>query len=390
MTDKITEAAWCRAEELRRRMKRFKLVFVQCGAMFDVIREPLLEELGRSRMKAAAFAAGDCNVDEDTTTVVIDDVEVFAATGNSGGTTLGALREKVNELCDQDITVCLVSRRPKNAFAPVTGSNLLEDASPYYIPLLEEHECLDGKHNADGPTLPAVGLSSSYDINELVRSTVSELGVNVLTELDFALFEARHELNFVTEIDPSVRDALRSAGLLHVAGDEPKLALTQLWRLKNAVADAMAEVVTPQSDLAAVSDGLWQIERTIRRSLRESAIADSPQKWRNGLLNASLAEKVLGRARVDVNVTAASVAELRDPIEWLSLGELLDLVQSRKFDGLFWDELTWRLFKNDIVPIRNRLSHMRLLKKGDKATVRMWARRVADIKAPPKPAAPRP
>jgi hypothetical protein len=383
MTDKIALAARARAEEALRRMKRFRLVFVQCGAMFDIIREPLLEELGGLRMDAAALAAGDCRPDEDTTTVVLNDVEVFAATGDSQGTTLGALREKVNELCDRDIAVCLVSRRPKNAFAPVTGSNLLEDASPYYIPLLEVQECVEGLHSPDGLTLPAVGLGGSYDLDELLRSTVRELGVNVLTELDFTLFEARHELNFVTEIDPSIADALRSAGLLHLMGEERHFALGQLWRLKQAIADAMAEVVTPQPDLAAVSSDLWQIERTIRRLLRDAAVADCPKKWRKVLLSESLAETVLGRARGDVNVTAASVAELRDPIEWLSLGEMLELVQSKKFGGLFWDELTWRLFKNDIVPIRNRLSHMRLLKKGDKATVRMWVRRMADIKTPP-------
>jgi len=57
---------------------------------------------------------------------------------------------------------------------------------------------------------------------------------------------------------------------------------------------------------------------------------------------------------------------------------------------LFWDELTWRLFKNDIVPIRNRLSHMRLLKKGDMATVRMWVKRVTDSKVPPNNTSPHP
>lgn len=380
MTDKITTAAHRRAEEIRLRMKRFKLVFVQCGSIFDIIREPLIEGLGGMRMTAAEFAAGDREFDADRTTVVLDDVEVFAATGNSNGASLGRLRQKVNELCDKDVTVCLVSRRPKNAFAPVPGSNLLEDASPYYIPLLEGHECLDGQHDAGGPTLPAVGLSNDCDLDELVRSAVAELGVNVLTELDFALFEARHDSNFVTEIDPSVRDAMRSAGLLRVVDDEPKLTLARIGQLKNAIADAMAEAVTPQADLADISDGLWQIERTIRRFLRAAAVADS-SKWRKALLNEALAAKVLDRARWDVNVTAVSVAELRDPIEWLSLGEMLDIVQSKKFNGLFWDELTWRHFKNDILPIRNRLSHMRLLKKGDKATVRMWALRVARVKA---------
>jgi hypothetical protein len=380
MTDKTTEAARRRAEEARLRMKRFKLVFVQCGAMFNVIREPLLAELGGQFMTAQALATGAISVDEDSTLVVLDDVEVFAATGKTQDTTLGALRQKVNELCDHGFEVCLISRMPRNAFAPVAGSSLLDDASVYYMPLLEEQECIQGQHSKTGPTLPAVGLCDNCDVGELLGSTVRELGVNVLTELDFTLFEARHELNFVSELDPAVADALRSAGLLYLEDEETHFSPLPLWRFKNAIADAMAEVVTPQSDLAAVSDGLWLIERTIRKMLRAAAAEKSPTKWRKELLNESLTAKVLDRARSDVNVTAASVAELRDPIEWLSLGELLELVQSKRFDGLFWNPLTWKHFAKDIIPIRNRLSHMRLLKKGDKATVRMWARRVASVK----------
>lgn len=380
MTDKITEAARGRAAEARRRLKRFNLVFVQCGAMFDVIRGPLLEELDGTLLKAAAFATG-APIGEESALVVLDEVEVFAATGKAQNTTLGALRQKVNELCDSGFKVCLISRMPRNAFAPVAGSSLLDDASVYYMPLLEPQECTEGRHSETGPTLPPVGLSDSCDVGELLRSTVRELGVNALTELDFTLFEARHEMNFVTELDPAVADALLSAGLIYLENEERRFSPVPLWQLKNAVADTMAELVTPQADLASVSDGLWLIERTIRKFLRSAATTQSPTKWRKELLNQSLAMKVLERARSDVNVTATIVSELRDPIEWLSLGELLELVQSKKFDGLFWDALTWKHFTKDIIPIRNRLSHMRLLKKGDKATVRMWARRVSNVKS---------
>lgn len=381
MTDKITLAAQYRAAQLRQRLRRFKLVFIQCGAMFEPLRGSLLGELGGCLLTAESLAAGFGEVDPDSTYVVLDAVEVFAATGKTGGTTMGALREKVNKLCDRGFEVCLVSRVPRNAFAPVPGSNLLDDASAYFLPLLDEQECVEGRHNASGPTLPSVGLAETDDVDALLRDTVRQLGVNVLTELDFTIFEAKHELNFVNELDASVADALRSAGLIHIEDDERRFSpAVPLWRFTNVVADVMAEVVAPQLDLAAVSDGLWQIERTIRMRLRAAAISEADTKWRKGLLNEQLAKKVLERARSDVNVTATGVSELRDPIEWLSLGELLEVVQSARFGGLFWDSLAWKHFAKDIVPIRNRLSHMRLLKKGDLATVRMWASRVTNAK----------
>ncbi|UUV29899.1 hypothetical protein NQK81_34830 [Amycolatopsis roodepoortensis] len=168
---------------------------------------------------------------------------------------------------------------------------------------------------------------------------------------------------------------MRSAGLAHVvdggfAFTTPRL----LWKFRDAIGDVMASHVSPQTDLAEVTDGLWYIERCIRKALRDAAINEPNVKnWRKSLLHKNTAATALGRARSDAYVGALSVAELRDPIEWLSLPELLEVVRSDRFGGLFWDKVSWDRFSQQIVPIRNRLSHMRLLKKGDKATVRKWA-----------------
>ncbi|WP_284743917.1 hypothetical protein [Amycolatopsis sp. RTGN1] len=199
----------------------------------------------------------------------------------------------------------------------------------------------------------------------------------MLTDLDFAIFEANHVDGFVNEVEPAVAEALRGAGLAQVVdGSLEFTAVGPFWKFKNAVADTIAAVVGPQSELSDVSDGLWLIERTIRKALREAAIAASGGSWRRNLFNKAIADNVLGRARGDVYPTAATVSDLRDPTEWLSLGELLEVVRSPQFDGLSWDAVAWKHFTQDIVPIRNRLSHMRLLKKDDRATVRMWVNRV--------------
>jgi len=138
-------------------------------------------------------------------------------------------------------------------------------------------------------------------------------------------------------------------------------------------------MVEPPVDLADISNGLWFIERSIRLKLRDYAISAFGSKWRSQVLHGDLATKVLGRARFDAAVTALSVAELRDPIEWLSVGELLQVISHRTVGGLGQDTVLWEKFTAEIVPIRNRLSHMRLIKKGDRETVLMWASRIAQI-----------
>jgi hypothetical protein len=377
MTDPILNAAKSRAEEIRNRLNRFKLVFVQCGAAFDILREPMLEALGGVVLNATDVVGSFSSIDPLLGPIILEGLELFALTGKAGTTTLGTLRMMVNQLCEDDAQVCLFSRSPKIAFAPVAGSNLLADASTHYLPLLEKSECPEETHVKTGFVLPSVGLGKETDARQLLRSAVEELGVNVLSELDFAIFEAKHGPDFVNELDPLITEAMLGAGLAQNTEEGVSfVSPVPFWKFQDAVADAMPEIVSPQEDLGAVSGGLWQIERTIRKLLRSAAIESFEDKWRKNLFNETIAKLVLDRARDDVNVTAASVAELRDPIEWLSLGELLEVVQSKKFNGLFWDNRTWRHFTQDVVPIRNRLSHMRLLKKGDKATVRMWVKRI--------------
>jgi hypothetical protein len=107
-----------------------------------------------------------------------------------------------------------------------------------------------------------------------------------LAELDFAIFEARHGASFVGELDPATAEAIRGAEFAYVADDELTFtAPTPFWQFQNAVADVMANLVQPQADLAAVSDGLWQIERTIWKVLRDAAVNASGAKWRKNLFN---------------------------------------------------------------------------------------------------------
>ncbi|MEU0532169.1 hypothetical protein [Amycolatopsis tolypomycina] len=377
MTELILSAAQSRAADIRRKLKRNKLVFVQCGAAFEVLRAPLLTELDGTLLDAVGFAENADPVELPTGRVILDNVEAFAADGKAGNATLGALRARVNQLRDREIDVCLVSRMPKIAFAPVPGSNLLDDAASHCLPLLSPEERPPEVRTNPGAALPAIGLGTDPDVQALLRASLGELDVHVLTDLDFAIFEANHLDGFVNEVEPAVAEALRGAGLAQVVDSALEFTETgPFWQFKNAVADTIAAVVVPQSELSDVSEGLWLIERTIRKLLREAAIEASGGRWRRNVFNKAIADSVLGRARGDVYATATTVSDLRDPTEWLSLGELLEVVQSPQFKGLSWDSVAWKHFTQDIVPIRNRLSHMRLLKKGDRATVRMWVNRV--------------
>jgi hypothetical protein len=81
---------------------------------------------------------------------------------------------------------------------------------------------------------------------------------------------------------------------------------------------------------------------------------------------------VLERARKDAQPSAGAVKELRDPLEWLTTVELLELREERELGDLGLESYLWTKLRNSVVPIRNRAAHMRFIGAQDARTVRNW------------------
>ena len=152
--------------------------------------------------------------------------------------------------------------------------------------------------------------------------------------------------------------------------------------VRNALAEALSACTTPQEDLRFVAEGLWSIERLIRHKAREVAVSAFGETWRKKALYGDLPDKVLERARGDTYPAARSVGEIRDPLEWLTLGELLELVDRAPYNLLGAARPVWRKLAGDLLPIRNRLSHMRLLRSADRDAVRLWLVQAERLFAP--------
>lgn len=379
MTVDAAAAASRRAEIIRTRMRRNKLVFVQCGAAFSVLRAQMLEIVGGCALSLADIDDVS-ELTSDADIVSISEVEILALTGEVGRLTMGRLRVAVDALLDAGKTVCLLSRAPKISYRPVPGSSVVEDAATVHLPVLGIEDGLAAGEQPDDWKLPAAALGESVSIDDLLADIIRELGVNLLAALDHAVFDSPARTDVLPLLEAREREALRGAGLVEISGEDSTLTLPRRQsELRESLSRVLADVVAAQPELGEVVAGLWLIERTIRRDLRASAIAQFATRWRSQALHGDLNVKVLERARADSNVTATSVGELRDPTEWLTLGELMEVAQRPNFSGLAFDDVAWRHFASEVLPVRNRVSHMRLLKKGDAETIRMWSARVIKV-----------
>jgi hypothetical protein len=377
MSDGIEIIVTRRSDELKKRLKRFNLVFVPCGANFSILREPLLVNLGGAVRIAATFATSVDDPDIGSL-LILTEIEKFAQNGKFGGGTLGQIRQKVGKFLEAGSMVCLLSSQPRIAYRSVPGSSIIEDSAVCFLQALDDDECAPDAIIAG--VLPSFGLKHRSDLAGLLYDAISELGVGMLAALDHAIFEAGLGRDFLRLLEPREIEALQGAGFVKISEEKTEFTTPQCFvEFTEAVAAVLAGVVSPQDELASISEGIWLIERTVRAKLRQLAIQQFAGRWKKNLLHGDLQLKVVGRARIEANVTALNISDLRDPIEWLSLGELLEVVQGIKFNGFGLDELFWRRFKYDILPIRNRLSHMRLIKKGDRETVAMWVARIKSV-----------
>ncbi|TLM83481.1 hypothetical protein [Pseudarthrobacter sp. NamE5] len=371
------EAALVRSKQARNKVKRRGLLFIQLGIVFEVLREDFLANLGGRCVTAEELCAGAPTELPQEGILVITDFEVMTAPGRSSSHPLGVLRKVISEVMEVGVDVCLVSRAPRVAFPKVPGSSIIEDASVFHLPLLAAEECesFEGDQKPPGYLLPAVGIEKR-DCAEVFHHSLRELGVGTLASLDHALYETETKsADMIKHLDVAQSEALRGAGLLRTNedGDYVFAVPNRINEFREALAHALADVVLPQDDWREVADGLFTIERMIRRSLRNAAIERHQGRWRKQVANhGDLAEKLVKRANGDAYLTALSVAELRDPIEWMSLGELLEVVRSNNYAGLGITDSTWQRFAFEVLPIRNRLSHMRLIKDRDKATITAW------------------
>ncbi|MDF2146766.1 hypothetical protein [Knoellia sp. p5-6-4] len=355
-------------EDVSQQSSRYGLVLALVGYAHEPLRTGFTA-VSEHVMTVSDYLAE--TLDDGPIRVVLTDVESMCS--DSAGNGLGLLRERVSSDLDRSINVVLVSRYPRIRYPAVPGSSLLEDAKLLLPPLATP---VSRERGDPAAVLPIHAERPNQDLWQTLACILEELGDEVLASLDHALFESmctRDEA--LTLPTPRVLEALCGAGLVQLQGEDFKWTMpTRHGELREALADALAAMTHTPRSMNETFGAVWSLERTLRRAIRARARTLWGATWRQEALNGDLPTKTLERAKGDAYAAAKSIRELRDPLEWLSLGELLELRRRPEFGGLGVEEIVWTKLAMEVLPVRNRLSHMRLLQDGDLSTVRKWQR----------------
>lgn len=281
---------------------------------------------------------------------------------------LAVLRERVMNLLEANNSVILLSRYPRLRYPTVAGSTVLEDARQYFPQIRVASKSDSALH-----ALPCYGPSD--DQVSFLTDVVSEIGVPLAARLDQILFESSlTPAEALGELSNPELDALHFAGLVVPTDGHYQWTIPRaLSDLKEALSNCLAQEVDPPRDLGEAFELLWRIERRVRAAIRRHAIEEWKATWKISLAHPAYTKQILERAGGVAYNRPISVSSIRDPLEWLTLPELLALRTSKdKLGELGMPGSYWRRLAMDVIPIRNQVSHMRFLKPGDITTLRQW------------------
>ena len=353
------------AAELVAKAKLFHLVLAPVGKAFSNLSQSFLETCDVV-----------CSLEEILEVEPLPKRSVVAVVGieaadhgmSEDRNPLGPLRERVTQMMEDECSVILLSRYPKLRFPIVPGSSLLDDARQYHPGMRSTSE---SGHRLNA--LPAWDADS----NELdfLTELVGELGTPLVARMDQVLFESvLNPTESLSILSAPERDALWFAGLIQPFEDGFAWSIPlALGDLKDAIANCLAATMEPPGDLSRSYEWLWRIERRIRAALRARAVALWGSGWKESLLNASLRKEAIGRASEVAYPGIKKLNPIRDPLEWLTLGELLALREEKTALGdLGMSSIYWRRLRDELGPIRNQISHMRLTRPGDLMKLKEW------------------
>lgn len=348
------------------RLERHRLIMVSAGKAFECY-------LTQIRALADHCTTVTEFLDSEPTlsgSILIEDLETVCVSPQSSTSLLGPLRSKIDESLELGGTVLMASKFPRARYPDVPGSSLLDDARLVHLPLLEVKSAQ--------PLSCFPSWSEELNPEEWLVELIEELGLGLLARLDQVIFESPiPPAEALNQLDANELEALYFSGLLQPKGSAYAWADIRLIpQLKEALSTVLAVSVSAAPDLPRVFELLWQIERKIRSTYRTTAISVWGRAWKDSCLtNATQKAEILSRAGSFSYRGVKKITELRDPLEWLTLGELLELraAKSEAVGTLGIEASIWRQFALEVLPIRNQVSHMRLTRHGDFATLNTWS-----------------
>lgn len=206
-----------------------------------------------------------------------------------------------------------------------------------------------------------------------------ELGPELLAEIE----ELLERMNAATTpvgievLDVEVRDGLIGAGLAkrNNFGELELSTLFRDFRVRSILARASQDPrLVPQS-LSLLAEQAWMVERSIRERVGRLLLRAHGDNWAKKFsedLDIAVATRVMERVQ-RMGYNHSSVKSLPNPLEWLTLGELVALINKNAwYSEMGIGRSNWEALSREFPRIRDRIAHCRLPLMNDLSQLSKW------------------
>lgn len=318
---------------------------------------------------------------------------------NHGKTWMRQLRPAVIDHLRRGTRLIVASNAPQSHYPAIDGSSLATDCVQYMgerwrSEQLEQYgspkETQDLVSLSAGMPGPASDILRLFpDLSRVIRKdavaclknriteTMIQCGSDAISWLESAILLRGIRATPYDDIPADVATTLYAAGL-----GSPDLQ-TDCFELLPGVSDATVRAcielaertfIDAPRQWTKIAAALFTFERTARALLAESVGTHDALVS----LLAGHTEKIRRNFTAENGLPAPDLRSLPNPARWIDLSDLLDLLisisENSRIGGLTSKQ--WSLAKLEVLPIRNKIQHMRLPAPGDKRAIERHLRSI--------------
>lgn len=386
-------------------------IFWHCSALNRT--DDLLGDFERSKIQDNVIDFVDCaklpikvNNDLDVDEIESLEVDILVVVNfdcllkiNHGRTWMRQLRPAVVRHLMRGTRLIVASNAPQSHYPAIDGSSLATDCVQYiggpwrYEQLLEHSSPENAKRlvslsaGMPGPAaelisiFPDLSLAKGKDavacLTKRISATMIECGSESISWLESSVLLRGERKVPYDEIPANLAATLHASGLGRLDLQSDCLEIlpgVSETIVKTCVEMAERSFLDAPTQWTKIASSLFTFERTARAILADST---ATQEALVTLLNGH-ANKIRRNFTAENGIPAPDLGSLPNPARWIDLSDLLDLLinisENSRVGGLTSKQ--WTTAKSEVLPIRNKIQHMRLPSAGDRQAIERHVRSI--------------
>ncbi len=211
-----------------------------------------------------------------------------------------------------------------------------------------------------------------------LQNTLSQCGAELLGWVEDTYLLKRQNRLAAAEVDDDIISVLTSSGLAKINPLDDSLVLFPDFGqsdVEAAIVAAQAAMLEAPGEWLSVAGALFQFEKTARLAL-SAHLTTHPTERDEAF--APYISKILRNYEDDTGLRESDVNKVPLPWNWVDLSDVLRLAarlaEGRRLAGV--TATTWTRMAEDVVPLRNRIQHMRLPRPGDLLLIQRYCRQI--------------